>query len=160
MSLDRGTLSEHEALERFRARLPLRLHEAAERCVFWWKEPLWPIPGMAELIGELAGQGYRIELLSNATAKLHEYCPRIPGSSFFRGLTVSADWKLLKPQHEIYETMLETRDLRAEECFFIDDSPANAEGALQLGIRAAVFTGDVDRLRRDLVAAGIRLKGP
>ena len=65
VSLDRGTLSEHEALERFRARLPERLHGAAERCVFWWREPLWPIPGMAELIGELAGLGYRIELLSN-----------------------------------------------------------------------------------------------
>ena len=158
VSLDRGTLSEHEALARFCARLPRRLHEAAERCVFWWREPLWPIPGMAELIEELAGLGYRIELLSNATAALHEYFPRIPGSEHFRGITVSADWKLLKPQHEIYETLLATRGLRAEECFFLDDSPSNAEGALRLGFAATVFFGDMTRLHRELRAAGVAVK--
>ena len=56
--LDRGSLSEQEALESMGKRLPERLREAALRCIFWWKDELWPVPGMAELIRELDSQGY------------------------------------------------------------------------------------------------------
>lgn len=158
VSLDRGTLSESEALEIFRARLPERLHAAAERCVFWWKEELWPVPGMAELIGELDGLGYGIYLLSNATSALHTYFPRIPGSEHFRGGLVSADWKLLKPQPEIYEKLFSECALRREECFFIDDAAPNVEGARRIGLPGTVFFRDLKRLRRELRAAGIPLR--
>lgn len=158
VSLDRGTLSESQALARFRDRLPLHLHEAAERCVFWWKEPLWPIPGMAELVGELADRGYGIYLLSNATSALHRYFPRIPGSEHFQGMLVSADRKLLKPQHEIYEALFAAFGLDPAACLFVDDSPANAEGAIRLGMQAHVFYGDTARLRRELRAAGLAVK--
>lgn len=159
VSLDRGTLSEHEAIARMRSRLPERLHAAVERCVFWWKDPLWPVPGMAELIGELDSLGYGVYLLSNATSALHEYFPRIPGSEHFRGMLVSADWKLLKPQREIYEKLLEQQGLKPEECVFIDDYPPNAEAAGLLGIHPLVFYRDMTRLRRELRALQIPVKG-
>ena len=158
VSLDRGTLSEHEALRRFDARLPARLHAAAERCVYWWKEELWPVPGMAGLIGELDDLGYRIYLLSNATSALHEYFPRIPGSERFRGMLVSADHKLLKPQHEIYEELFRRFSLDPAACHFIDDYPPNIEGAGILGMGGSVFDGDMARLRRSLRAAGVPVK--
>ena len=158
VSLDRGTLSEQEALARFCARLPERLHAAAERCVFWWQEELWPIPGMAALIRELDGLGYRVWLLSNATSKLHTYFPRIPGSEHFRDILVSADHLLLKPQHEIYEELFRRFDLESSSCYFIDDAPANVEGAGRLGMAGSVFYGDMPRLRRELRAAGVPVK--
>ena len=158
VSLDRGSLSEAEALERFRRRLPERLYTAAERCVFWWREPLWPVPGMAELIRELAGLGYGIYLLSNATSALHEYFPRIPGSACFRGGIVSADWKLLKPQREIYEKLFSECGLNAADCLFVDDSAANVEGALRCGMDGVVFYGDTNRLRRDLRSRGVPVR--
>ena len=158
VSLDRGTLSEYEAMERMRTRLPERLHGAVERCVFWWKEPLWPVPGMAELIAELDGLGYGIYLLSNATSALHEYFPRIPGSEHFRGMLVSADWKLLKPQAEIYEKLFAREDLIPGDCLFIDDNPANVEAGQLLGMEGLVFYQDMALLRRRLREHGIPVK--
>ena len=155
VSLDGGTLSEQEAMERFRERIPERLHGQAERCVFWWKEPLWPVPGMEELIDELDGLGYGIYLLSNATSALHVYFPRIPGSDRFRGMLVSADWKLLKPQREIYEKLFSLYALKPEDCLFIDDNPANVEAGEETGMKALAFARDVARLRRELRALGV-----
>lgn len=158
VSLDRGTLSEQKALERFFRRLPERLHGPAERCVFWWKDELWPVTGMAELIGELDALGYGIYLLSNATSALHGYFHRIPGSEFFQGLLVSADWKLLKPQHEIYEKLFSEQKLDPAECLFLDDYPPNIEGAGQMGMQGLVFYQDMLRLRRELRSLGICVK--
>lgn len=156
--LDRGTLSEEEALQRFRARIPEQLHGAAERCVYWWKEELWPVEGMAELIGELDGLGYGIYLLSNATSALHAYFPRIPGSEHFRGMLVSADWKLLKPQREIYEKLFSEFSLNPAESLFIDDSPSNVEGGIRCGMDGLVFYQDTARLRRELRSRGIPVR--
>ncbi len=158
VSLDRGTLSEYEAMDRMRARLPERLHRAVERCVFWWKEPLWPTPGMAELIAELDGLGCGIYLLSNATSALHEYFPRIPGSEHFRGMLVSADWKLLKPERAIFDKLFAREGLEPGDCLFVDDYPPNAEAAQQAGMASLVFYRDLPRLRRELRRAGIPVR--
>jgi putative hydrolase of the HAD superfamily len=50
---------------------------------------------------------------------------------------------------------MEKFHLIPEECFFIDDVPANIEGALYCGIPGAVFHGDVALLRQQLAAAGV-----
>lgn len=156
VQLDRGTVSKEDALKAMCRELPERLHAAAESLVRdWWKRPLLPVSGMEELIAELKGLGYGIYLLSNASSDLHKYFHRIPGSRYFDGKVVSADWKLLKPQHEIYETLFREYGLKPEECFFIDDLPSNLEGARYAGMDGAVFDGDLSRLRRSLNAAGV-----
>ena len=116
------------------------------------------MPGMAELVRELKQAGYHIYLLSNASLALREYFPRIPGSECFDKLMVSAEEKLLKPSHEIFERLYEKFGLTPGQCWFIDDSPQNVEGAIQTGMGGSVFYGDVKRLRRDLIQAGIRCR--
>ena len=157
-SLDRGAMSETEAIAAIRARLPERLHEAVDRCVYWWRDPLWPMEGMEALLRALKALDYPIYLLSNATSALHEYFPRIPGSDCFLGGLVSADHKLLKPQHEIYELLFETFSLRPEDCLFIDDAPYNIEGAARVGLDGIVFQGDMQELRRRLREKGIPVR--
>ena len=71
---------------------------------------------------------------------------------------VSSEEKLLKPQHEIYETLFARFKLAPEECFFIDDAPYNIEGAYLCGMPGAVFHGDVEELRYNLRNAGINVK--
>jgi len=154
--LDRGSISQEEALTAMCRELPERLHAAAGELVrSWWKYPLVPIPGMADLIAELKSLGYGIYLLSNASSQLHEYFHRIPGSQYFDGMIVSADWRLLKPQHEIFETLFREYGLSPASCFFIDDLNINIEGAREAGMPGAVFNGDIARLRRALRAAGV-----
>ena len=153
--MDRGSMTEPEAVESVCRRLPQRLHDAAGKLVGMWDRPILPIPGMYELIEELKEKGYGIYLLSNASHRQHEYWPRIEASRFFDGTLISSDEGVIKPQPEIYRLILERFSLKAEECFFIDDVPANIEGAFYCGIPGAVFHDDVALLRRNLREAGV-----
>ena len=156
--LDRGVATFEEVVSAARQRLPERLHEAAQTLVCdWWKRPLIPTEGVAEVIRELKGLGYGIYLLSNANVDLPKYFDRIPGSECFDGRIVSADWKLLKPQPEIYQVLLREYGLKAEECFFVDDLSPNVEAAVLVGMTGTVFRGAED-LRRALREAGVPLK--
>ena len=153
--MDRGSMVEADAVESCCTRLPKRLHEAAEKLIAMWDRPILPIPGMYELIEELKAKGYGIYLLSNASLRQHEYWPRIPAHVFFDGTIISADEGVMKPGAEYYLRALQKFSLKADECFFIDDVPANIEGALYCGIPGAVFYNDVEYLRRNLREAGV-----
>lgn len=156
---DRGILSEEELARLVCARIPERLHQPVKTLVYGWhRRHLSPMPGMSELVRELKEAGYHIYLLSNASLALREYFPRIPGSECFEKLLVSAEEKVLKPSHEIFERLYEKFGLNPGQCWFIDDSPQNVEGAIQTGMGGSVFYGDVKRLRRELIQAGIRCK--
>ena len=154
--LDRGTVTEEDAIRSVCRRLPEHLHDSVRQLVTgWWHWPLVPVDGMAELVGELKAMGFGIYLLSNASSRLHEYFHRIPGSEHFDGKVVSADFKLLKPQAQIYHTLYSQFRLNPEECVFIDDVPANIDGAMMTGMQGLVFYGDITRLRKELRDIGI-----
>ena len=155
VQMDRGTLREEDAFRSISKRLPERLHDVAWKLICMWDRPILEVAGMYELVEELKGLGYGIYLLSNASVRQHDYWPRIPASRFFDGKLISADVHVIKPQPEIYRLCLEKFGLQAEECFFIDDAPANIEGALCCGIAGAVFHGDAKLLRSQLRTAGI-----
>ena len=158
IQLDRGIISFEEGIGTMCRRLPERLHTAArELTLDWWRDCLFPVEGMGELVRELKGLGYGIYLLSNAKADLPLYFDRIPGSECFDGRIVSADWKLLKPQPEIYELLLRQFGLKAEECFFADDLFINVEAALLVGMSGTIFWG-AKELRRALIEAGVPVK--
>ena len=156
--LDHGTISEEDAAAAMKANLPPRLQGAVDRLLEWWELELEPVEGMEALLGELKARGYGLYLLSNATLRQPEYFDRLSVSWSFDGRFVSAFHKLLKPQYEIYRAMLDTFGLRAEECFFVDDSVANVEAADCVGIAGAVFDGVVPRLRQALRAAGVAVE--
>ena len=156
VQLDHGIITEDQAIKSVCRRLPEHLHEGVRQLVSgWWNWPLVPVEGMAELVKELKSLGFGIYLLSNASLRLHEYFHRVPCSECFDGKLVSADLKLLKPQAEIYQALYSRFNLNPAESLFIDDSPANAAGAIRTGMQSLVFLGDIPRLRRELRAMGI-----
>jgi putative hydrolase of the HAD superfamily len=157
VQMDRGTLREETAEPLMCQRMPEYLHSAVHSLVSEWDDPMLPIAGMAELVEELKEKGYGIYLLSNASIRQHAYWPKIPGWQFFDGKVISADEKVMKPHPDYYRIALERFDLKPEECFFIDDVPANIEGALYCGIPGTVFHKDVPLLRRQLRAAGVNI---
>jgi putative hydrolase of the HAD superfamily len=153
--MDRGSLTDLEAAEIMCRRVPERLHEVVYKLVTFWDRPILETSGVPELVRELKELGYGIYLLSNASLRQHEYWPRLSVSPYFDGTLVSADVKLVKPQPEIYLLLLSTFGLKADECFFIDDSTLNMEGAFFCGIPGAVFHQDVHELREKLRDAGV-----
>ena len=143
-ALDRGSMTQEEALRLMDRRLPQHLHAAAERCVRgWWKDELIWTEGMDALIREIRALGFDVYILSNASSHLHGYVDRLPGAGCWSGMIVSADWKLLKPEREIYERLFEQYGLRPEDCFFIDDNLLTTnDGHLAL-TRRGLFVSDM-----------------
>jgi putative hydrolase of the HAD superfamily len=107
---------------------------------------------MQEVLAELKSKGYKLYLLSNAAKRQHAYWPRVPGNEFFEGTVISADWRLVKPQPEIYHALLSRFGLQPQECLFVDDSAQNVEGANFVGMDGIVFHGDAEEFRTELKA--------
>ena len=153
--MDRGSLTEKQAVEIICQRVPERLHAAVHSLTDQWERPILPVEGSYELVEELKVLGYGLYLLSNASYRQHDYWPQIPCSEFFDGTLISADVKLVKPQPEIYRLLFEKFSLRPEECFFVDDYAPNVEAALCCGMSGAVFNAGVPALRKALRKAGV-----
>ncbi len=153
--MDRGTISDDDALARMCARLPQRLHDTAAYLVRRWNDPIVPVPGMADVARDLKAAGYDLYLLSNAATRQHTYWHDIPGSEYFSGTFISADYHLLKPEDAIYQAFFKKFGLKPEECLFIDDSAPNIEASENAGMAGIVFHGDAARLRRQLTERGI-----
>ena len=85
-------------------------------------------------------------------ANLPNYTP-IP----FDGTVVSAFAGSVKPSAEIFRHLLERFQLKAGECYFVDDMPENVAGAKRSGIDGFVFRGDANALRSALAALGVSL---
>ena len=152
VQLDRGSISLEEGAAAMRSRLPARLHDAVwDFGIDWYRFPMVPMPGMADLVRELKAKGYGIYLLSNCSRPLRQHFHRIPGIEAFDGVFISSEHRLLKPQHEIFEKFFRTFALKPEECFFVDDAVVNIEGALECGMEGALFRGDSEELRTELM---------
>ena len=57
-----------------------------------------------------------------------------------KGIVVSGEEKIVKPDKRLYKILLERYDLIAEESLFIDDNAANIESARELGFQTMHFT--------------------
>ena len=72
--------------------------------------------------------------------KWAECCARFEFlNTSFRDVVVSAHERLVKPDPAIYRLFLDRNGLDADDCIFIDDSPANVAGAESVGIDAIHF---------------------
>lgn len=160
VAFDRGDITGQDVVDSACSRLPERLHQAARDLVFHWWDEMIPMPGAAALVRELHGKGYPLYVLSNASQDFHTYFDSIPGSEYLprERRFVSSDYRLLKPEHEIYELFFKTFGLEPAACVFIDDNPPNVEAARRLGMQALVHRGDISRLRRELRALGVEVE--
>jgi len=103
----------------------------------------------------LVDAGHDVTMLTNfASDTFREARERYPFLKRPRGVTVSGDVRLIKPDPAIYRHHAATFDLDPAASLFIDDSAKNVEGAKAAGWQAVLFT-DAGTLKADLTGLGI-----
>lgn len=161
--VDRGTMTYAQMLEKIKGNLPEHLISLlkdlyVDNCFVTNYMP--PFPEMYELVAQLKKNGYNIYLLSNATEQFHEYRDSIPVMSLMDGVLISSDYKLLKPEKEIYEALFSKFSLDPSECIFIDDVEENIQGSIACGMDGIVFSPsfeDVSVLCEKLRNKGVKI---
>ena len=107
------------------------------------------------IMESLIDGGHDVTMLTNFAADTFaEARTRFPFLNRPRGVTVSGEVKLLKPDRAIYELHASSFDLDPAATLFIDDSQKNVEGARTAGWQAVHFTG-AEKLGMDLEALGV-----
>ncbi|CAM3054487.1 2-haloacid dehalogenase [Paracoccus aminovorans] len=101
------------------------------------------VPGSWEIAEALLARDVPLYALTNWAAETWPHAldlhPRL--GDLFRDILVSGQVGALKPMPAIYRLLMDRNRLEAGDCIFIDDSPANVEGARALGMDAILFTG-------------------
>ncbi|KGY12692.1 HAD family hydrolase [Vibrio tubiashii] len=139
LDLNRGLLTEQEAKLRYQQELDFTADDSY-RLFYYVKRSLIELYGSVALINKLKSAGYGVYALTDNVTELVDYLKQeYDFWPLFDGATVSADLGLLKPQPEIYQSLLTSNNLVAEECVFLDDMPHNVEGAKNVGIHAIQF---------------------
>ncbi len=110
-----------------------------------------PVAGMAEIVAELDAAGVPLYAITNFSDEFWPDFRAARADIFdrFRGIVVSGEEGIIKPDPAIYALALERFGLDPAEAFFVDDSPANVEGARRAGMHAVRFT-DAAALRAEL----------
>jgi len=114
------------------------------------------LPGMHDLVLELDAAAVPLYAITNFSG---EFWPPFRDQETaifdrFRGIIVSGDELLTKPDPAIYHLALDRFGLRATDCVFVDDRADNVAGAQSVGMEALLFT-DAVTLRTDLARLGV-----
>lgn len=119
----------------------------------WWRMMRDAIPGMFALVSELKETGHAVYGLSNWNdKKFRTYVQSsYPVFNLLDGMVISGEEKVVKPDERIYNILLERYGLKAEECLFVDDNPANISTASKLGFKTILFES-ADALRHELAS--------
>ncbi len=141
IELDRGTLDEEEAILRFQGRTGAPL-ELVQRLVHASKSALTPMAESLALLEELHRGSVDLYCLSNMSHGTWDYLrPRHDFWSRFKGIVISAQLRLVKPDLAIYRHLVDAFSLVPSQTVFFDDRPDNVEGARRAGLRAFLFDG-------------------
>jgi glucose-1-phosphatase len=120
-----------------------------------WGDIFTPNEPVCALIGHLKRK-YKLLLGSN-TNELHarKFREQFADTlSNFDALVLSFEVKARKPERQFFEACQRLANCAPQECFFIDDLPANVAGARSLGWNGVVYTG-FEQLRQELTRLNV-----
>lgn len=149
LMLDRGTLSYEDAKKIFKERVSgvdKQIDRLFNVDLF---EILQPIEENVKLLPKLK-EKYNLYILSNFHQPAFEHIfKKFEFFRLFDGHTVSCYYYLLKPEKEIYDTLIDKFNLIPEETVFIDDSKVNIDACEKEGIRG-IHLPDYTELKQKL----------
>ena len=149
LMLDRGTLSYEDAKKIFKERVSgvdKQIDRLFDVDLF---EILQPIEENVKLLPKLK-EKYNLYILSNFHQPAFEHIfKKFEFFRLFDGHTVSCYYYLLKPEKEIYDTLIDKFNLIPKETVFIDDSKVNIDACEKEGIRG-IHLPDYTELKQKL----------
>ncbi|MEZ8102327.1 HAD family hydrolase [Vibrio bivalvicida] len=155
LDLNRGFLTEIEAKQRYQLELDFTSQDC-DRLFYYVKQSLIELYGSVDLVKKVKAAGYGVYALTDNVVEIVDFLKtEYDFWPLFDAATVSADLGLLKPQPEIYHSLLNSNQLIAEQCVFLDDMPHNVEGAKSVGMHAIQFLS-AEQAEDELKALGLR----
>ncbi|MFZ4533215.1 MAG: HAD family hydrolase [Alsobacter sp.] len=152
--LDRGGRFD-DAVAALSARHPDHAEAIAAFHHRWVETVSGPIQGSMAVLSHLRASGVPDYAITNfSSEKFHIAQATWPALAGFKGVVVSGDEGLLKPEPAIYQVLFERYGLEPAACVFVDDSPANVAAAAGLGMHALHFVS-AERFAADLAALGL-----
>jgi 2-haloacid dehalogenase len=124
-----------------------------------WEQMLgYELTGTVEILEKLhQSTDYSIYALTNWSGETFPVAlQKFPFLSWFEGIVVSGDEKLVKPDPAIFKLLLDRYDLDPKTCIFIDDRADNVEAAIDLGFKGIQFSND-RQLHRELIELNIKI---
>jgi 2-haloacid dehalogenase len=113
------------------------------------------IAGTVDILAELHRSGVALYGLTNFSAETYPLARRrFAFLEWFRGVLVSGEVGLVKPDPRIYRLLCERFAIAPATAIYIDDVAHNAAAATALGMHGIHFTAPVS-LRRELVELGV-----
>jgi len=121
-----------------------------------WKDSIGPAHwDTVEIMKQLKIKGYLLYGLSNWSAETFPHAQEKYG--FFHlldDMVISGAVGHVKPEPEIFEILLAKIGRPAEECLFIDDSPANIRQAQKMGFKTIHYQS-AEQLRSELISMNL-----
>ena len=154
MERDRGD-SWHAAMEEAKAEHP-QWADILDLYTERWRETLGGShEDTVAILRELKARGTPLYALSNWSAEMFPHAEdKYDWLALFDGIVVSGRVGMIKPERDIFDHLLATYDLRAEDLYFIDDHEPNVIAARSYGIAAHHFQGAAE-LRAALAGEGL-----
>ncbi len=102
---------------------------------------LWPghpilYPETPAVLEWFKARGFRMGVISDTGPSLPLTLEKAGIGGYFRACTASEVVGAMKPEPAIFRAALEAMGARAEECLYVDDTEAEADGARALGFTA------------------------
>jgi putative hydrolase of the HAD superfamily len=146
---DRGTFTEAVLIERVRARTGRDTTEISAM-IDAVRESLDEKPDTVKLLRALHQRGTDLFCLSNMPTSIYDHVRRRHVFwDAFRGIVISGEVQMMKPEPEVFAHLLEKYELRPEQSVFVDDLSANVDAAKRVGLHGILFK-DAAQCRNEL----------
>ena len=155
---DAGVKTREEVIEIITGKLGEKYRNEITQLLRYWYKYVDVLTKVQDRIIELSKSGYSIYILSNTAFTFYDLVKEgyLPATSVAKGMVLSCEEKVLKPNEKIYNILLERYNLDPHNTMFFDDLPENIWGAARCGINGFVVENEselltyLDKLREEM----------
>lgn len=155
---DEGVKTREEMIEIVTARIGEEYRNEITQLSRYWYKYVDVYTKVQDIIIELSKNGYNIYILSNTAYTFYDLVKEgyLPAASIAKGIVLSCEEKVLKPNEKIYNILLERYNLDPHDTMFFDDLSENIWGAARCGINGFVVENErelltyLDKLREEM----------